>query len=100
MAKGYYSGGRPYSVADIPFVLGKTQKLWDDFYNATKALNYKEQMALARYFEIHPNTVRNWKYRVTFPRYSIALDVIDWVKRGKPTILHPQSDKYKRFSML
>ena len=84
MVLGLNGRGRPYFVADIPFDNHKRLRLLDQFYKATAQFRYRDIMALSRAFSVHPGTVENWKYRLTFPRWDIALDVIDWVKRGKP----------------
>ena len=76
--------GRPYFVAKIDFENDRTIELMDEFYRACSAFRYREMMALSRALGISDRTIRAWKYKETFPRWDIALQVIDWVKHGKP----------------
>lgn len=93
MAIGIEARGRPYYAADIPFKNERRVAFLHEFYKVTATLNYREIMALSRTLRVHPSTVQNWKYRVTFPKWDIAVDVIAWVKRGKPMYLVHQKDK-------
>lgn len=76
--------GRPHGVAVINYQTDREVELRDEFFAACADLNYGERMALSRALEVTPVTVANWKYKMCFPSYYVALQVIDWVKRGKP----------------
>jgi hypothetical protein len=76
--------GRPCAVAEIDFDNDRKLKLLDEFYYACANLNYLEIMALSRALGVWPSTVKNWKYKITLPRWDIAIDVIEWVRQGKP----------------
>jgi len=76
--------GRPYYRADIPFRNETKVQFLDEFYGAIAKLTYREVMALSRTLSVHPSTIYNWKYRLSFPKYHIAIDIIQWSKRGKP----------------
>lgn len=93
MAIAINKRGRPYFVADIPFNNDTKMQLLHDFYKVTAKFRYRDIMALRRCLSVHPSTVENWKYKVTFPRWDIAVDVIDWAKRGKPMYLVHQRNK-------
>lgn len=97
MAIGIGKRGRPYFVADIPFENDTKLQLLDDFYKVTATFRYRDIMALSRCLSVHPSTVENWKYKVTFPRWDIAVDVIEWAKRGKPMHLVSQSQPVTMF---
>lgn len=71
-------------VALIPFNNPRKTALLDEFYDVCAGFRYKEIMAVSRGLGVHQNTVERWKYRGTFPRWDIAVDVIEWVARGKP----------------
>lgn len=81
--------GRPHGVAKINFQTDREVELRDEFFKACATLNYFERMALSRALEVTPVTVANWKYKICFPSYYIALQVIDWVQQGKPIELVP-----------
>jgi len=85
--------GRPYFVASIPFVNVRKVAFMHDFYNATATLSYREMMALARKFNLTFTTIWNWRHGSTFPKWDIAIDVIDWCGRGKPLDKMYQRDK-------
>lgn len=94
MAIGIERRGRPYYVADIPFDNDPKMRLLNDFYKVTAKFHYREIMALSWCLHVNPSTVEKWKYRLTFPRWDIAVDVIAWAKRGKPMNLVYQRDKH------
>jgi hypothetical protein len=76
--------GRTYFVAKINFENDRKLELLDEFYRVCSTFHYREVMALSRALGISDRTIRAWKYKETFPRWDIAVEVIDWVKRGKP----------------
>ena len=76
--------GRPYFVADIPYNHDSQVQFMNEFYKVTAKFHYREVVAVARAFNMHPVSVLRWKYKETFPRWAIAIDVIEWAKRGKP----------------
>ncbi|HUW46816.1 MAG TPA: hypothetical protein VMW50_13585 [Dehalococcoidia bacterium] len=84
MALAIAKRGRPYSVAEINFATDSEVKLRMRFYAACSDFHYREIMALSRALGMSSSTVENWKYKITFPSWYIAIQVIDWVKRGKP----------------
>jgi hypothetical protein len=81
--------GRPCVVADIPFQNQRKVQLLEEFYAACSTFRYRETMALSRALGVQPSTVENWKYQLTFPRWDIAVDIIEWVKMGKPVTKRP-----------
>ena len=84
--------GRPCSVAEIPFSNERKVKLLQEFYGACATFRYPEIMAVSRALGVHRATVERWKYQLTFPRWDIAVDVIEWVRQGKPTKVVPPSE--------
>lgn len=94
MALGIKTRGRPYYEADIPFQNETKVQFLSQFYKVTAKFHYRDIMALSRKLGVHPSTVERWKYQVTFPRWDIAIDVIEWAKRGKPMNLVYQRDKH------
>jgi hypothetical protein len=84
MAVATVGAGRPYSVAEIPFQNARKVALLDEFYRICATFHYPEQMALSRALGVTDRTVRRWRYRESFPRWDIAIDVIEWVNQGKP----------------
>jgi len=76
--------GRPYLVAVVPFSNSEKVQLLDDFYTAVGAFKYAECSALARALNVSIRAVYRWKYRERFPRWDVAIDVIQWVRAGKP----------------
>jgi len=87
--------GRPFYVADIPFTNDAKVQLLQDFYAAVATFKYRETMAVARQLGVHERTVYRWKYHESFPRYDIALDIIEWVRRGKPMTLQYQRQRHR-----
>lgn len=85
--------GRPYFVADIPFNNSRKVNLISEFYKVCSKFNYRDIVALSRTLSVSERTIRRWKYKETFPRWEIAIDIIDWVNRGKPMNLVQQKDK-------
>lgn len=98
MIFGRKAPGRPYYVADIPFENDRRIALLTEFYNITKKLDYRDIVALARAFNMTERTIYAWHYGERFPRYDIMMDVIEWVKRGKPMRKEYQKDPF--YSML
>ena len=92
MALGTARAGRPYAVAEIPFQNERKVGLLDEFYDACSSFHYREIMAVSRALRVQPCTVERWKYKETFPRWDIAVDVIEWVNQGKPIRLVSQSE--------
>ena len=84
MALGAAKCGRPYAVAEIPFQNERKVGLLEEFYGVCSTFHYLEIMAVSRALGVQPCTVERWKYKTTFPRWDIAVDVIEWVKCGKP----------------
>jgi hypothetical protein len=76
--------GRPYYVAILDLNNDRRLNLIDEFYKACRGFHYQEVMQLSRALGMHPTTIYGWKYLITFPRYDIALAIIEWVKQGKP----------------
>jgi len=93
MTIGINKRGRPYFVADIPFENDTKMQLLDEFYRVCSKFDYRDMVALSRTLSVSDRTIRRWKYKETFPRWDIAVDVIDWYKRGKPMNLVQQKDK-------
>jgi hypothetical protein len=92
MALGTVARGRPYYVALINLDNDRTLRLMDEFYNACRKFHYQEVMQLSRAFHYRPATIYGWKYKITFPKWEIALAVIEWVKQGKPAEKTYQQD--------
>lgn len=84
MALGTAKCGRPYAVAEIPFQNERKVGLLEEFYGVCAGFHYREITAVSRALGVETRTVENWKYGLTFPRWETAIDVIEWVKRGKP----------------
>ena len=76
--------GRPCAVAQIPFSNDRKLQLLQEFYAVCATFRYRETVALSRALGITPRTVQKWKYQESFPRWDIAVDVIEWVNLGKP----------------
>jgi len=68
----------------MPFNLAQTQEFMQKFYAICATFRYPEVMAVSRALNITPQTVQNWKYKVTFPRWQTAMDVIAWHEQGRP----------------
>lgn len=79
--------GRPCAVAVIPFQNDRKVGLLEEFYAVCSTFRYRDQMALSRALHITDRAVRSWRYREKFPRWDIAIDVIEWVNQGKPIIM-------------
>jgi len=77
--------GRPIMAADIPFDNTKQIELLRDFVAALRSLSYKETTGLAYTLGVQRHTVERWKYLVRTPDPFTMMDVIDWVRRGKPS---------------
>lgn len=86
--------GRPYYTADIPFTNDIKVQLLERFYAAVSAFKYREVMAVARQLGVHERTVLRWKYRESFPRYDVAIGIIEWVRLGKPVTKRYQRDRH------
>ena len=84
MALGIAKVGRPYPVATIPLSNDRKVGLLEEFWGACADFRYREEMAVSRALGISDRAVRKWKYRESFPRWDIAIDIIEWVKLGKP----------------
>jgi len=84
MAIAITKSGRPAFFAELNFANDGELELRDRFYNICSSFRYREIMALSRALGVAPFTVERWKYKMTFPSWYVALQVIDWVKRGKP----------------
>lgn len=92
MALGTARGGRPCVVAVIPFNNERKVGLLREFYGVCATFHYPEIMAVSRALRVDHTTVENWKYKRTFPRWDIAVDVIEWVRNGKPMVKVPPSE--------
>jgi hypothetical protein len=79
--------GRPHVVARLKPQADMELHLRTAFQEATAPFAYREVMALSRALDVTPHTVYNWKYGIKFPRFNIAMLVIEWVKEGAPTDL-------------
>lgn len=84
MAVLFEKRGRPHYVADMDFSTDRDLEFWDKFYSVCADFKYRDIMAVSRAFNITPNTVERWKYKLTFPRKGRAEQVIAWVEAGKP----------------
>lgn len=72
-------------MADINFRHDPDQDLYDRFYAACDQLHYFDTVLLSRALGVNIVTIRLWKAHKTFPsRRGTALQVIDWIDRGKP----------------
>ena len=80
-------GGRPYKVAIMPIQTDYEVQLRQAFYEACAGFNYTDVMAVSRRLGVTSVTVYNWKYRMCFPSWNTALQVIFWVQEGKPSEL-------------
>jgi len=89
MAVATVGRGRPCAVAEIPFCNERKVQLLQEFYAVCSTFRYRETVALSRALGIAPRTVERWKYQESFPRWDIAVDVIEWVKSGKPYKMRP-----------
>ena len=89
MAMAAVGRGRPCAVAEIPFSNHRKVELLQEFYGVCATFRYREMMALSRALGINDRTIRRWKYQESFPRWDIAVDVIEWVKQGKPVKMSP-----------
>ena len=98
MITGKKAPGRPVYVADIPFENDRQMVLLDEFHSIAKRLHYRDILALARAFGMTERIVYAWHYGEPFPRYDVMIDVIEWVKRGKPMRKEYQNPPY--YSML
>jgi len=77
--------GRPCHVADINLKHDPDQGLYDTFYATCSQLHYSDTVRLSRALGVTLVTIRLWKAKKTFPsRRGMALQIIDWVNRGKP----------------
>jgi transcriptional regulator with XRE-family HTH domain len=76
--------GRRPGVATIDYTNDATVELRRQFYEACAGLRYGERAALARGLGVSRSTVDKWKCKVSFPKYAIVMQVIAWVKNGKP----------------
>jgi hypothetical protein len=85
------ASGRPRVMADIDFDNPLKRQFVDDFQSACSTFQYRELMALSRSLGVTRLTVERWKYKIYFPRWDMAADVLDWVQRGKPIKLVPAS---------
>ena len=86
--------GRPYPMADIPFRLVSDSSIRGEFYDVCRTFHYNDIVAISRALRVTERTVWGWKYQEKFPKYyEMAIDVVDWVKRGKPIVMMspPQS---------
>lgn len=81
--------GRPSFVAEIDFANDGELELRDKFYAICSTFHYREVMALSRALGIAPFTAERWKYKMTFPSWYVAMQIIDWDRRGRPMKLVP-----------
>jgi hypothetical protein len=87
-----HSGGRPYYIADLDFENNRMFEFQDQFYQACAEFLYQDIVQLSRALGVHPRTVSRWKNKETFPRYEIAVAIIQWVEQGKPNTKVYQSE--------
>lgn len=85
--------GRPRYVAEIDFPNDALKRLYDDFYQSCSTLCYRDIMALSRALKVSTRAVESWKYKEKMPPYQRIIQVIEWVKRGKPMIQEKQGHK-------
>jgi len=85
------SKGRPYLKASIPFNNSRKLALLDEFYSVCQSLRSQDIIQVSRGLKVSERTVRNWKYRETFPRWDIAVDLIVWDEMGRPLELVSQA---------
>jgi len=76
--------GRPYLVPKIDYVNDGQIELCDQFYKICSTFHYREIAGWSRILGVHPFTVERWKYKMTFPGYYIAKQIIDWDGQGRP----------------
>ena len=77
--------GRPIQAAVIPFDGTAKLRVLQDFNAAIKALSWREVSGLAYTLNRHRDTVARWKYGHQTPSAWTMLEVIDWVRQGKPS---------------
>ena len=77
--------GRPIQAAIIPFDSTAKLRVLQDFNTAIKALTWQEVTGLAYTLNRHRDTVARWKYGNQVPNAWTMLEVIDWVRQGKPS---------------
>lgn len=78
--------GRPRRIADIDFRHDPEQELYDRFYAACRTLGWSEIWELAGALQVNLSTVKYWRLGKYFPATrGMAMHVIHWVERGKPT---------------
>jgi len=87
MPLGTSRAGRPCPVAVIPFQNERKVGLLEEFYGVCADFHYREIMAVSRALRVTPRAVESWKYREKFPRWDIAVDVIEWANQGKPVVM-------------
>ena len=90
MALGRPVTGRPYPLAEIPF-LNARMSILDEFYSVCSTFRHRELVAVSRCLGVHYVTVQRWKYKMTFPSYETVVSVLEWEKRGKPIRMVKQS---------
>jgi hypothetical protein len=73
----------------MPFSNARKVQLLEEFYGVCATFRYPEIMAVSRALGISDRTIRRWKYQESFPRWDIAIDVIEWVRMGKPVEMTP-----------
>ena len=76
--------GRPYYVAEINFANDAELEFREKFYGICANFHYQDIMALSRALGISTNAVERWKYKLNFPSWYVAMQVIDWDKHGRP----------------
>lgn len=87
--------GRPIQAAAIPFNSDTKMRVLQDFNDAMKSLTWREVTGLAFTLSRHRNTVERWKYGRQTPDALTMLDVIAWVREGKPTRTVYQRDIHR-----
>jgi len=92
MALATVGRGRPCAVAVIPFSNARKVKLLEEFYGICATFHYPEIVAVSRGLRVSQNAVERWKYGLSFPRWDIAVDVIEWDKKGRPIVMVPPSE--------
>jgi len=92
MALGSPVAGRPYYEAAIPFQNARKVALLEEFYGVCRTFHVQEIIQVSRGLGINERTVRRWKYAESFPRWDIAIDVIEWTRQGKPLRKRYQSE--------
>ena len=76
--------GRPYFIPKVNVVNDGELELCDKFYKICSTFHYREVAGWSRILGVHTSTVERWKYKLTWPGYYIAQQIIEWDNDGRP----------------